>query len=100
MTERIRDFALVIGHVWRCYECRDRLIEDSVRTCRGYKLTEAERIMASTLTDESFSTVMILAQETGLSTQDLEKAIDHPHARLRHLGIYKSGHSYIQRADY
>lgn len=97
MTERIRDFALVIGHTWRCYECRDSLLADPVRTCRGYKLTEAERMMASVLTEDSFSTVMVLAEETGLTTQELEQAIDHPHARLRHLGVYKSGRDYIQR---
>lgn len=99
MSERIRDFALVIGHTWRCYECRESLLADSVRTCRGYKLSEAERMMASLLTDESFNTVMNLAVETGFTTQELETAIDHPHARLRHLGIYKSGNSYIQRGS-
>lgn len=98
MTERIRDFALVIGHVWRCYECREQLIEDSVRTCRGYKLSDAERIMAGKLTDESFNTVERLAKGTGITKKELEIAIEHPHARLRHLGVYKSGRSYIQRS--
>lgn len=98
MTDRVRDFALVIGHTWRCYECREQLIEDSVRTCRGYKLSETERTLVGELTDESFNTVTKLASETGIATQELETAIDHPHARLRHLGVYKSGRDYIQRS--
>lgn len=97
MTDRIRDFALVIGHTWRCYECRELLIEDAVRTCRGYKLSDDERVMAAELVEETFNTVEKLAEKTGITTKELEKAIDHPHARLRHLGVYKSGHDYIQR---
>ncbi|MEM7128331.1 MAG: hypothetical protein AAF702_18510 [Chloroflexota bacterium] len=97
MSTRLRDFALIVGHTWRCYECRDLLIESPERTCRGYKLTEQERESAEALTDDHFRTVMDLADATGLSVQDLEKAIDHPHARLRHLGSYRSREYFINR---
>lgn len=90
MTTRTRDFALVIGHAWRCYDCRDGLLSDPNRAWMGYKLSEAERKRALGLTDDSFRTVMALAEATGLSVKKLEEAIDHPHARLRHLGVSKS----------
>ena len=32
---------------------------------------------------------MALATATDLTTAEIEQAIDHPHARLRHLGVYK-----------
>ena len=88
-TERVRDFALVLGHAWRCYECRDALLADPERAWMGYKLSDAERRFAYSLTEESFQTVMQLAEETGLSVRELEAAIDHPRARLRHVGVYK-----------
>lgn len=97
MTTRIRDFALVIGHAWRCYDCRDGLLFDPTRAWMGYKLSDVERKRALDLTDDSFRTVMVLAEATGLSVKELEAAIDHPHARLRHLGVSKSVFSATSR---
>ena len=97
MQARLRDFALIVGHTWRCYECREILLEAPGRTCRGYKLTEEEKESADELTDEHFRTVMDLADATGLSVKELEEAIDHPHARLRHLGSYRSKEYFINR---
>lgn len=87
MQERIRDFALVAGHAWRCYECREALLAEPNRMWMGYKLSEQERDRAHQLSQESFRTVMDLAEATGLTVRELEQAIDHPHARLRHLGV-------------
>ena len=67
MSARVQDFALIIGHVWRCNHCREALFEKPETMWLGYKLSEA----------------------TGLSTKDLETAIEHPRARLRHLGSVK-----------
>lgn len=89
MNGRIQDFALVVGHAWRCYECRDKLLLDPQSTWRGYKLSDAQRHRAMSLTEEAFQTVMALAEATELTVAEIEYAIDHPHARLRHLGIYK-----------
>lgn len=97
MDVRIRDFALVIGHTWRCYECREALLSDPEKAWIGYKLTAEERERALALSDESFRTVMELAQATGLTTRLIEQAIDHPRARLRHLGVYKGDYSSIHR---
>ena len=90
MTSRLRDFALIAGHTWRCYECRDLLLEAPEKTCRGYKLTEEEKESALELTEAHFQTVMALAEATQLTVKELEEAIDHPHARLRHLGVYRN----------
>lgn len=97
MSSRLRDFALIVGHTWRCYECRDLLLESPHRTCRGYKLSDQEKKSAVELADEHFRTVMDLADATGLSVKELEQAIDHPHARLRHLGIYRNRDFFIGR---
>lgn len=97
MSTRLRDFALIIGHTWRCYECRDLLLEDPERTCRGHKLSEAEKESAQELTEDDFQTVMALSQATGISVKDLEEAIDHPHARLRHLGSRRNREFFVGR---
>jgi len=93
MTGRVRDFALIIGHAWRCTSCRERLLAEPATVCIGYKLLETERQSIENLVDGSFHTVMRLASETGLTTQELEQAIDHPRARLRHLGSYLPEHA-------
>ena len=89
MRGRMQDFALVVGHAWRCYECRERLLTTPQTAWSGYKLTEEQRRKALALTDDSFQTVAALAAATDLSTAEIEEAIDHPRARLRHLGVYK-----------
>ena len=92
MAERVQDFALLIGHAWRCLECRSALIENPDLTVVGFKLSEFQRERVRELEDESFQTLARLADETGLSTSELEAGIEHPRARLRHFGS--------QRGDY
>lgn len=94
MTSRISDFALIAGHTWRCYECRDILLAHPEKTCRGYKLTDGEKEAVGELSEDDYQTVMALAEATGVQVRDLEQAIDHPHARLRHLGSYRN-HNYF-----
>jgi hypothetical protein len=43
MSERVSDFALIIGHVWRCTSCRDALLENPASMGVGYKLSESQR---------------------------------------------------------
>jgi len=93
MTSRVRDFALIVGHAWRCTSCRDRLISEPAQLCIGYKLMDTERQCIENLNDSSFQTVMRLAEETGLTSLEIEQAIDHPRARLRHLGSYLPEHA-------
>jgi len=85
MAVRIRDFALLIAHTWRCTRCREGLLQEPLAACIGYKLDEAQREAILNLTDESFHTVNKLAECTGLTIRELDEAIDHPRARLRHL---------------
>ncbi len=86
MSGRVSDFALIIGHVWRCTSCRDSLLENPDLTWIGYKLNEAQRTCIRNLEEEDFITVMKLAELTGLTSDEIYQAIDHPRARLRHLG--------------
>lgn len=86
---RVTDFALLIGHVWRCNECRDLLLAKPELYWIGFKLSDAQRDVIRKLTDDSFQTLMRLSDETGLTVPELEEGIDHPRARLRHLGVVK-----------
>jgi hypothetical protein len=86
MTVRVQDFALMIGHVWRCTSCREALLEKPEVMWLGYKLSDEQRACIRTLSDESFQTLMRLTEATGLTAKELEAAIEHPRARLRHLG--------------
>jgi len=85
MPTRVRDFALLIGHAWRCTRCRDILLENPTAAWIGYKLDETQREAILSLTDDSFQTVAKLAEATSLPMHELDEAIEHPRARLRHL---------------
>lgn len=86
MSGRVSDYALIIGHVWRCTACRDALLENPDLLWIGFKLSEAQRTVIRELEEEDFVTVMKLAELTGLTSDEIYQAIDHPRARLRHLG--------------
>lgn len=86
---RVTDYALLIGHVWRCTKCREGLLTRPEHSWIGFKVSEPQRELIRKLTDESFQTVARLAAETDIPPKELEEAIDHPRARLRHLGVIK-----------
>ncbi len=86
---RVTDYALLIGHVWRCAECREGLLADPEHYWIGFKLSDEQREIIRNLSDESFQTMNGLAETTGLKPRELEEGIDHPRARLRHLGVIK-----------
>ncbi|MEZ4615243.1 MAG: hypothetical protein R2867_06990 [Caldilineaceae bacterium] len=48
-------------------------------------MDEQQRESILSLTEESFQTTMKLAELTGMSIHELDEAINHPRARLRHL---------------
>ncbi len=85
MAARVRDFALLIGHAWRCTRCREMLIEAPKSAWIGFKLTEEQRECILNLTEESFQTTVKLVELTGIPMRELDEAINHPRARLRHL---------------
>lgn len=89
MTVRVSDFALMIGHVWRCTSCRAALLEEPTSMLVGFKLTEEQRACIAGMDDDDFRTITHLANVTGLTAQEIDSAIDHPRARLRHLGSVK-----------
>lgn len=89
MSVRVQDFALIIGHVWRCTTCRDALFESPETVWLGYKLNDYQRERILNLSDESFQSMAKLCEDTGLAAAELEAAIEHPRARLRHLGSVK-----------
>ena len=89
MTVRVSDFALLIGHVWRCTSCREALLREPVQMGVGYKLSEQQRTCIVNLSDNDVSTIMLLSEASGLHSSEIDAAIDHPRARLRHLGSVK-----------
>lgn len=89
MADRVSDYAMLIGHVWRCPECRDSLLNEPEIAWIGFKLSDDQREAIRSLTTDSFTTVMRLSSELDISTADLYTAIDHPRARLRHLGVIR-----------
>ena len=96
--KRVTDFALIIGHVWRCTSCRDALLTTPETTWIGYKLSDWERECIQDMDDVDFQTIARLAETTGLGADEINAAIDHPRARLRHLGSVK-GDSYYSSYD-
>jgi hypothetical protein len=97
MTTRVQDFALIIGHVWRCNNCREELFEKPETMWLGYKLSEDQRARIRALNDEAFQSILRLAEATGLNSKEIEAAIEHPRARLRHLGSVRG--DYYQRQN-
>ena len=95
MSHRVSDFALLIGHVWRCSDCREAIMTQPDVYWIGFKLSDVQREVIRSLTDESFQTIMRLSEITSLTPRELDDAIDHPRARLRHLGVVK----YDQRTN-
>ncbi len=86
MDVRVTDFALIIGHVWRCTSCRAAFLEKPSLMWVGYKLSDDQRACLIKLDDNDFHTITHLATVTGLTPKEIDAAIDHPRARLRHLG--------------
>lgn len=89
MSDRVQDFALMLGHAWRCPTCREALLEQPAIMAMGYKLSGDQRERLVDLTEDAFHTTARLAEAAGLSQRELESAIEHPRARLRHLGSVK-----------
>jgi hypothetical protein len=86
MGERVQDMAILIGHAWRCPDCRAALVENPDLTIVGFKLSEDQRERIRELDDDSFQTMSRLSDATGLTLSELEAGIEHPRARLRHFG--------------
>jgi hypothetical protein len=91
---RVQDFALIVGHVWRCTSCREALLERPETVWMGYKLSEDQRQRVLKLSDDSFQSMARLAEATGLTVREIEGAIEHPRARLRHLGSVKGDYHF------
>ncbi len=96
--KRVTDYALIIGHVWRCTACRDALLTSPEATWIGYKLSDQERECIQEMDDSDFQTIARLVETTGLDAGEINAAIDHPRARLRHLGSVK-GDDYRHNYD-
>ena len=57
MANRVTDYALIIGHVWRCNACRDALLENPETTWIGYKLNDDQRTRLAELDTDDLQTV-------------------------------------------
>lgn len=85
MADRIRDYLIVVGHLWIGDECRDAFLQNPRSTLIGFKLSEDERERLLQLTNDSFLSHQILSDATGISLAELDEAITHPRSRMRHL---------------
>lgn len=100
MSARVQDFALIIGHVWRCHDCRDELFAKPDTVWMGYKLSDDQKACIRSLDDDSFASIPRLAEVTGLNSKEIEAAIEHPRARLRHLGSVKGDYFNRHHSSY
>lgn len=98
MSRRVTDYALLLGHAWRCSACRASLLADPGATWIGFKLSEEQRERILAMDEDDYQTVEALARAAGLTMDELYEAIDHPRARLRHLGSVKGDAFYINRS--
>jgi len=89
MHERIRDYLIVIGHLWIGDECRDAFFENPRSVLIGFKLSKEEKERLYKMTEGSFSSMELLSAATGLDDDELRTAIGHPRSRMRHLTIRK-----------
>lgn len=87
MLERIRDYLIVIGHLWIGDECRDAFFENPRTVLIGFKLSKDEKERLYSLTEASFQSMELLSAATGLDDDELREAIGHPRSRMRHLTI-------------
>ena len=85
MSERIRDYLIVVGHLWIGDECRDAFFKNPSSVLIGFKLSQDEKERLHKLTEASFSSMELLVEATGLHYDELREAIDHPRSRMRHL---------------
>ena len=94
MQERIRDYLIVIGHLWIGDECRDAFFENPSSVLIGFKLSKEEKERLLTITEASFSSMELLSAATGLDDDELREAIGHPRSRMRHLTIRRREATY------
>lgn len=97
MSKRVSDYALLLGHAWRCVDCRQDLLRDPNTTMIGYKISEEQRELVRSFDDLCFQTVDRLADAAAIDADELHGAVDHPRARLRHLGSVKGERYHISR---
>ena len=76
---------IAVGHAWQCPSCRRKLLADTNAVLMRQGLSSEERKQVSQLTPDDWVTVGALAQALGVARCDLDKALNHPRCRLRHL---------------
>lgn len=84
-SDRTSDAAILLGHVFQCEECRNRLLREPERVIVGRKLTAEQRRSLVKLTPQDFSNTQTLSAATGIGVAEIVEGINHPRARLRHL---------------
>ena len=75
---------------------RDRGFPDARVTSFDVRLSDDQKSRIRALTDDSFASILRLTEATGLNNKEIEAAIEHPRARLRHLGSVK-GDYYLRQ---
>jgi hypothetical protein len=79
-----QELLIIIGHAWQCLDCRRLLLETPDKALRGRPLTADERKRLTALEAQHFVNLTNLAQMLGVQVNDLNTAMNHARARLRH----------------
>lgn len=82
--DRTSDLAILLSHAIQCEPCRDRLLVEPERVVVGRKISNEQRARLGQLTPEDFENSGALAAATGIDIAELQAALDHPRARMRH----------------
>jgi len=85
MTHVNERVLIVAGHAWQCPACRRKLQADREGVLIRQGLTSEERELLGQLAPDDWATIGSLAQALGVARCELEKAMNHPRCRLRHL---------------
>jgi len=85
MTNINERVLIVAGHAWQCPTCRRKLLADPEGVLIRQGLSAEERKLFGQLTPGDWATVGSLAQALGVARCELERAMNHPRCRLRHL---------------
>ena len=83
---RISDFDVAVGHLWHCDQCRRSFLSDPSSVMIGLKLSPDQRNVLNNLAAEPETLLDRLQHAWPTDDAAFERAINHPRARLRHLG--------------
>lgn len=87
---RVSDYQILVGHLWQCVECREAFLANPQAMLVGLKLSDEQKNILHEFSKTPFKLLERLHSENGLTEAAFQVAVNHPRARLRHLGTRKA----------